>query len=238
MDLEAVFMSIASDSIRFVEPTLWQDKYESRFYNASFVNVDNAVGNTPPVLACCFSYAQVNEAAWKLYSYTKTGLGAHCVQMRINKKAIREQIIQNNTGYRLFEGEVNYCLDNYQIDNLHNCQYPNGKENEHFMEIFKDFDLASYLSLLLIKRQAFRHEQELRYLLISDEPSLRGDTESELLHINWKEVLSGIKIDENCSETEVDLLHQLLKSKDIYIEPKKEFLYAAPDSYITIDKPL
>ncbi len=150
MDLEAVFMSIASDSIRFVEPILWQDKYESRFYNASFVNIDNAAGNTPPVLASCFSYAQVNEAAWKLYSYTKAGLGAHCVQLRINKKAFREQIIKNNAGYRLFEGEVNYSLDNYQIDNLHKCQYPNGKENDHFMEIFKDFDLASYLSLLFL----------------------------------------------------------------------------------------
>jgi len=158
--------------------------------------------------------------------------------LRINKKAFREQIIQNNTGYKLYEGEVNYSIENYQIDNLHKCQYPNGKENEHFMEIFKDFDLTSYLSLLLLKRQAFRHEQELRYLLIPDEPRLKGDTESELLRINWKEVLYGIKIDENCSDTEVKLLHQLLKSKGILIEPKKEFLYAAPDSYITIDKTL
>ena len=35
-------------------------------------------------------------------------------------------------------------------------------------ELNCDFDLASYLSLLLIKRQAFRHEQELRYFLVPE----------------------------------------------------------------------
>lgn len=49
LDLEAVVISLATNSIRFVESDQWEDRYESRFYNAPYVQVNNATGNTPPV---------------------------------------------------------------------------------------------------------------------------------------------------------------------------------------------
>lgn len=235
MDLESAIISIASNSLRFVEPFKWQDQYESRFYNASYVNVPNALGNTPTVLASCFSYAAVNETAWKLYSYTKTGLGAHCVKLRINKKAFREQIVKNNKDYNLFEGMVNYNLDNYQISNLHKSHGLNGNANNLFLEVFENFDLSAYLSLLLIKRQVFRHEQEIRYFLIPNKPAMKGFTESENVNIEWKEILVDIKVDECCSDLELDILKQILSSKGINILPQREYIYSSPESHIVID---
>ena len=235
IDLESAIISLASDSVRFVEPTQWQDQYESRFYNASYANVANALGNTPAVLASCFSFAPVNESAWRLYSYQKNGLGAHCIQLRINKKAFREQILKNNKGYRLYEGMVNYSLDNYQIDNIHKSHTSSGKENVLFYDLFKGFDLSSYMSLLLLKRQAFRHEQEIRYFLVSDQPMLKGYVEYEDIRIEWKNVLEDIKVDEHCSDLELGILNKILSSKDITITPKREFIYSNPDSHIVID---
>ena len=235
LDLEAVIISLATNSIRFVEPDQWEDRYESRFYNASYAQVNNAVGNTPPVLACCFSYAPVNEAAWKLYSHAKTGLGARCVKMKINKKAFRKQIVTGNSGYRLYEGMVNYSLDNYQINHLHERQNSNGGANALHGELFVDFDLASYLSLMLVKRQAFSHEQELRYFMIPDLPDAKGTIEHEEFHVKWKDILADIVVDEHCTDTELAMLTKVLESKGINIVPRREFIYAMPDAPIIVE---
>ena len=235
MDLEAAIISLATDSIRFVEPHQWEDQYESRFYNASYTQVNNAAGNTPPVLACCFSYASVNETAWKLYSHTKTGLGARCVKIKINKKAFRKQLVSHNSDYQLYEGEVDYSLDDYQINHLHKRQYPNGTANSRHDELFADFDLASYLSLMLIKRQAFLHEQELRYFMIPNFPDLKGSIEHEEFNIEWKRILTDIVVDEHCTDTELSMLIKVLESKGIDIVPKREFIYAMPGAPIVIE---
>ncbi len=234
MDLEAAIVSLSTDTIRFVEPLQWEDRYEARFYNASYANVCNAAGNTPPLLANCFSHEPMNEAAWKIYSHAKAGLGARCVKLKINKKAFRDMIVRMNADYRLYEGVVNY-VEGYHIDNLHRRQYPNGRPNDLYDKVFSNFDLSSYLSLLLIKRPAFRHEQELRYFMIPKAPMLRGDIGSVNLQINWKELLTGISVDENCTDTELEILNRILCSKGISISPKREFIYSMRDEFITIE---
>lgn len=235
MDLEAVIVSLATDSIRFFEPCQWEDRYESRFYGASYAKVNKAVGNIEVLLACCFSYASVNEAAWKLHSHAKTGLGARCVKLKINKKAFRKQLVCNNSDYRLYVGAVDYSLDNYQIDHLHKRQYPDGGANGLHDELFGNFDFASYMSLMLIKRQAFRHEQELRYFMIPDWPDLKGTINYEDFHVEWKDILADVVVDEHCTDTELSMLTKVLKSKGIDIVPRREFIYAKPDASIVIE---
>ena len=39
MDLETALICLENKSLRFSEPSLWQDNYESRFYNANYKNV-------------------------------------------------------------------------------------------------------------------------------------------------------------------------------------------------------
>ena len=237
MNLESAMMSLSTGTIRFVEPYSWQDKYEGRFYNASYVQVEGAADNTPPVLACCLTHSPVNEAAWKIYSSGKIGLGARSVQFKINKKAFREAVAKSAKGFSLYEGLVNYELDNYQIEHLHQRFTPSGKENVLFLEFFHDFDLASYLSLLLIKRQDFRHEQELRYFLVpgENEVDMKGDLGPREFAVNWKDFLEDVKISEDCSDMELTILSNALKIQDIAIEPRREYIYAAEQGHITID---
>ena len=102
---------------------------------------------------------------------------------------------------------------------------------------FHDFDLASYLSLLLIKRQDFRHEQELRYFLVPGENEMdrKGDLGPREFAVNWKDFLEDVKISEDCSDMELTILSNALKIQDIAIEPRREFIYAAEQGHITID---
>lgn len=39
MDIETAILCLKNNNIRFVEPTLWQDKYESRFYTADYSKI-------------------------------------------------------------------------------------------------------------------------------------------------------------------------------------------------------
>ena len=237
MDLESAMLSLTRGTIRFVEPNTWQDEFEGRFYNASYSQVEGAVGNTPPVLACCLTHSPINEAAWKIYSSGKTGLGARSVQFKIKKKAFREVVAKSAKGFSLYEGLVNYELDNYQIEHLHQHFTQSGKENALFLEFFHNFDLASYLSLLLIKRQAFRHEQELRYFLVpgNDELDIKGNLGPREFAVNWKDILEDVKISEDCSDMELTILSNALKIQSIAIEPRREYIYAAEEGHITID---
>lgn len=240
MDLESAIISLTKGTIRFVEPYTWPDKFEGRFYNASYVQVEGASGNTPPVLACCLTHAPVNEASWKVYSSGKTGIGSRCVQFKINKKAFREAIAKSAKGFALYEGMVNYELDDYNILHLHERYSSVGTEKELFLEFFKDFDLASYLSLLLIKRQAFRHEQELRYFLVpgENEMDLKGDFGAKDLSVCWTDFLEDVKISEDCTDTELVVLTNVLRLQNIMIEPKRQYIYAADEDPITIDSNL
>lgn len=237
MDLESAIISLTNGSIRFVEPHTWQDKFEGRFYNASFAQVKGAAGHTPPVLACCLTHASVNEASWKVYSYRKTGLGAHCVQFKINKKLFREAVAKSAKGFSLYEGMTSYELDDYQIQHLHERYTQNGTEKELFKEFFGNFDLSSYLSLLLIKRQAFRHEEEVRYFLVpeEDETEMRGGLGPEDISINWKDFLVNVKVDEECSDTELNILRNVLNLQGIMINPTRQYIYAAEEGPITVD---
>ena len=238
MNLEVAVMSLTNGTVRFVEPYTWQDKFEGRFYNASYAQVKGATGNTPPVLACCLTHAPVNEAAWKVYSSGEKGLGARCVQFKINKKAFREAVAKSCKGFCLYEGQVNYELDEYQIQHLHQRYTPGGKDNDIYLQFFQNFDLASYLSLLLIKRQAFRHEQELRYFLVpgEDEMELKGSMVPKDIKVQWKDFLVDVKVDEGCSDVEMAILSNALKLQGIAIVPSREYIYATADAPITIER--
>lgn len=222
LDLETALLCLKNKSIRFAEPTRWEDKYEGRFYQANYENVCNDPSCSPLLYACCMTYKQNNEAAWKLYSYGKTGLGAHCVQFKINRHKFRQQLAKSGqvkSGYTIFEGKVLYCREDV-INGIHKKKYKtsNGSEveNENYNKFFDSFNLFKYLNLLLLKRDYFKHENEIRFFIIPNDvgkPKAKqsqkggikvyGDTLD--VNIDWADVLEEIKIDEKCTDLEYEI---------------------------------
>ena len=222
LDLESALLCLKYKNIRFAEPTRWEDKYEGRFYQAKYENVCKDDGCAPFLYACCMTHKPNNEAAWKIYSYGKTGLGAHCVQFKINRHKLRLQLAKSKqvkAGYTVFEGKVLYCREDV-INGIHKKKYKasNGSEveNENYHRFFDSFDLLSYLNLLLLKRDYFKHENEIRFFIIPndvDKPkakeSQKGGTkvfgDSLDVDINWADILEEIKIDAKCTNLEYEI---------------------------------
>lgn len=217
MNLETAILCLRNSSIRFVEPSTWQDKFESRFYKAKIGG--KRVSNLNPILfAYCVTNRRDNEAAWKIYSYGKVGLGARCVQFKINRKRFREALIETLAGkYSLYEGAVTY-MDELKLCQIHmpkiGTEKPR-KKNMLYETFFHGFDLNKYLNLLLLKRTAFLHEQETRFLLIPQEKGEhqeKGKSKFVDLTINWGDVVEEVSIDGSCSDFEIQLLEETIRN--------------------------
>lgn len=222
MSLETALLCLENQTIRFSEPTSWPDKYEGRFYKAEINGAVNSPLN-PPMLGCCFTYRQDNEAAWKLYSYDKGGLNSICVEFKLDRNKLREQLYNSlfalstaNNSFCLYEGCVNYW-DQQRIDDLHKKTIKKNHKrviNEYHKAFFHTFTLEKYLNLMLLKRNAFLHEQEVRFLLVPQNNNIFTKTKikPEDVKLNWSDIIIEVRIDARRSEYEQKLLEKKLQA--------------------------
>lgn len=212
MDLETAMRCIKGKTIRFAQPDTWPDKYEGRFYNADYKNVTNNYNNTPKLYACCVTFTKVSEAAWKTYTYNKKGFGSRCVQFRFDKSKFRNELYKfaksnKQSKYKVYEGDVSYAISDFQIDSLHQ------KSSPFYAQYFYDFKLDKYLKLLLIKRPAFKYEEEFRFFMIPDNQNIENSHID--VPISWPTIIDEILIDEDCSDVEIEAFKAFCKKYGI-----------------------
>lgn len=201
MDLETAMLCLRNSTIRFAQPDTWPDKYEGRFYNADYSNVAKDTTLTPKLYACCITFTKVSEAAWNTYTYNKSGIGSRCVQFVFDRTKFRKYLDQFATHnkvakYDIYEGAVTYELSDFQINNLHL------KESPLYSIYFNNFELKNYLNLMLIKRPAFKYEEEHRFFCI---PRDQQHIEKYIdIPISWKDIIREIRVDERCSGVEME----------------------------------
>lgn len=213
--LEIFRKKIGNQKIRFVEPPYWDDQFESRFYNANYKKVNNNQNYTPKLYATCFTPRKESEPAWQIYNRGKEGLGKRCVQFKFNRIKLRQELVKNLKNCTIVEGVVEY-KSRYEIEHLHFSLDEKGKPNESYQTYFSNFSLDNYISLLLLKRTAFEHEQEVRIFIIYDDDKLskKASNKAKAGHkdvlIDWLNVLEGVKVDKECEQIEIDLLQDLI----------------------------
>ena len=201
---------IAPQTIRFVEPPSWDDQYESRFYSANYAQIDNSPESYPKLYATCFTPREESEPAWQIYNRDKEGLGKRCVQFRLNQIGLRKELIKNLKDCTIVEGRVEY-KSKYDIQTLHLSTNEKGNHSKEFDKYFSSFALDNFINLLLLKRTAFEHEQEVRIFIIFDndkshKASTKKDATLKDIPLNWLSMLEGVKVDSKCSDIEMELL--------------------------------
>ncbi len=205
MDMETAIKCLSNSSIRFVEPSSWQDKYERRFYKADYSKIPDGNGNSPFLYAHCVTTKRNNAAAWQIYTYGKVGLGARCVQFVIDKKAFRSQLLSSlDQTYSIYEGEASY-LSTEEINALHK------KDSLHYDDIFINYTLEKYLSLLLVKRNDFIFEEEVRLFIIPNKTNVKNTHNPQYVDItvDWPKVLKEIRVDSSCTDVEFEMFKNI-----------------------------
>lgn len=199
MPLDTFILSLNNKSLRFVEPIIWSDQYEQKFYRANY-HFPNAAQSAPKVYATCFTRKQNSNAAWKVYSHG-TGIGMYCVQLELDVAKLREQL--HLSMFKIFEKRVKYETE-FVICNIHKPQF------SLYKQYFSPFNFEHFLDLLSLKRDAYDFEDEIR-IFAKPEPSEKRNTKGENgeyhdFSISWSEVISKIRVDKKCSLAE---LHSL-----------------------------
>lgn len=210
MNLETALICLNDGTLRFSEPDRWEDKFEGRFYNADYSQLRvSSVDDTPKLYACCFTYKKMSESAWKMYNGDAKGLRAKTIQIEINVAAFRKELLSKLYNKdKVYEGRVCYDVCNSIIENIHKSGA------KWHSDIVVNFDLRKYLTLLLLKRNYFSHEQELRIFIKKDNDETKC-TSCLDVPIVWSRVIEHIYVAEDVSNIEMLLLKRICKDRGI-----------------------
>lgn len=208
MTMDVFLTCLKNGTIRMQEPTIWKDQYEGRFYKANYAEITN--DTLPKLYATCITANPASEAAWKVYAHG-TGLGARCVQIKLNMEKLREQLCNGGNG-DYYEGKVFYDLTDAEIDNLHL------KASPYHSLFFSKFDTSKFVRLMLIKRQAYQYENETRLFLVDPEIDPDKPKDHYDVQVNWKDIIEEIRIDHTCTDTERFVLELLCKENGIDVD--------------------
>lgn len=208
MTIEAFLVSLYAGTWRFYEPNKWSDKYERRFYCADY-QIYGAEQATPQLFATCVTRNQNSEAAWKVYSHGQ-GLSSHCVQLELDIDKLRTEL--RNKRFDIVEKSVEYKHEKYILE-LHN----KGKSKD-YTEYFSSFSIDKFLKLLILKRDAYSYENEVRIFAIPKENGKRSrgnKCQSIDLAIDWSKVIRKVRIDKACTDAELISVRQACFSAGI-----------------------
>ena len=215
MTLGNAINSFMSNSICFVEPVVWKDNYESRFYTCSYgPTCINQIVDTPKLYASCFTKNKVSEAAWYIYSHKYSGLDSICVMVEIDLNNFRKSL-SKAIGSKdiVYEGAINYQLSQSMLDTLH---LPNNRLHNLFAN---NFSLKNYLNLLLLKRPFFSYENEVRFFINkyndNNKTSNANATPLIVQNINWALFIKSITIHSRIDSVEYKILEQICKNNNI-----------------------
>lgn len=210
LNLESAITCIENERLRFSEPDVWRDSFESRFYSADYRNIKHCPAtDTPKLYACCFTYKKMSEAAWTTYNANQKGLGTKCAQLVIDVDAFRKTLIQSlNNNDNIYEGRINYNLGDSVIKGLHTQQ------SSYYYEVHNKFSLELYLSLLLLKRSSFSHEQELRFFIKRNSDDIKCQSHFDV-KINWANVINKIYLAEDVTDVEMKIFKDICNAKGI-----------------------
>ena len=186
MSLESALNSLNNQILWFANPTTWKDPFESRFVMAKYIK--NGKEITYPwynrIFCTCLTQTAASEAYWTPYSQQQIG-----VEFKINRQVLIKQLEEYSTNYEIFIGRVEYMMTKEIRGALSSIPFSPPipvKETREW-----------WARLLLLKRNAYRYEDEIRIIII------KKDTTKE----------KGISLKYSCANT--DLIQSIVLDPSI-----------------------
>lgn len=141
----------------FSNPEKWQDPYEKLFLDSKYLfsgSKEDEYRLKNRVFCICLTPASLSEAAWKVYRYA--------TKFSIDTTKLVQVLEANTKDYDIYIGKVNYkSSSSLRRDSIRKLT-GFGKES------FASSDEA-WVRLLLLKRTAFKYEEEIRIILVPKE---------------------------------------------------------------------
>lgn len=202
MPLEYALKTLNNKQLWFANPINWKDPFEKRFIEAKFTNngkiTDFQWKNR--VFCICMTQTATSEAYWNTYSNSQIG-----IEFRINKDILFNELKNIKKQYDIFIGKVEYMkTSDIKKEPLSNIP---------FSKPIPTFNTSEWKArLLLLKRIAYKYEDEIRIILVK-----KNKTQETGINLNYNckntELIHSIIMDPKLQDNTADMLKDIFENK-------------------------
>ncbi len=219
MPLEFALSTIVEKYLWLCNPAIWKDPFEKRFLEAKYM-IGNTESDFPikgQVFCICMTQTTTSEAHWLNYSNGQTG-----ISFRFKREALLKVLEKHTADYDIYIGRVDYLITNdltkKKLSDI---------ESIRSITPFKITNRQLQIQLLLLKRIAFRYEDEIRILAVKKQKT--KETGIKLPYdIQPPQLIDTITLDPNVGKNTESMLKRLFKEEYGFKQVYKSRLYSMP----------
>lgn len=203
MPLEYALKTLNEKKLWFANPTTWRDPFEKRFIEAQYKDKN---GRYAPfmwkdrVFCICMTQTTTSEAYWNTYSHQQIG-----IELRINKEKLYEELCLRQNQYEIYIGKVEYMktsdIKKQSISSIP-FETPIAKVNSSGWNA----------RLLLLKRIAYKYEDEIRIILVK-----KNRTQEQGINLEYQckntDLIQSIVLDPSLADNTTELLKDVFENK-------------------------
>lgn len=203
MPLEVVLGGFRERYLWLSNPIIWKDPFEKRFIEAKY-QYKGKEYDFPlkgRVFCTCMTQTATSEAHWNNYSRGQIG-----ISLAFKKIQLLDVLEKNANDYDIYVGKVNY---------LRTREIKNSLKDIGPIKGLTPFSLSNreiLIKLLLLKRIAFRYEDEIRILAVK-----KYKTKEDCIKLNYtikpSDLIDKITIDPNIEHNTETMLKNLFKNE-------------------------
>lgn len=221
ISLERLLEMFATQKNVLVNPEVWEDTFENFILKSQVKSASgelNDYGFSREMYGQCWTRENSSDAMWRIYSPNK-----ECLRIRTTVRKLIESLYsaQNELA------SISCCIGKVEYLNNKNLML---RANSTFDE--SGISVENLFRSLLIKRRAFRHENEVRILF----HNYRGEEPLSKIYsysINPEDLIDQIMIDPRRSYSEFETIKAIIKHSTKFKKPiKRSKLYALPKKII------
>ena len=205
MPLERALDLLKNQRLWFANPTIWKDPFEKRFIENKYVigGVQKDFPWKDRVYAMCMTQTATSEAYWNAYANNDIG-----ISFKFNRQALLTELerISNANGVRIYIGKVEYQkTSDIKRDLSKNPFLFDG--GSPISTIGKE---ETKVRLLLLKRIAYRYEDEIRFFIVRDKKANLIGTYLSYGVPNTS-IIDTISLDPNIGDNTVAMLKKVFE---------------------------
>lgn len=203
MPLEYALKTLNEKKLWFANPTSWKDPFEKRFIEAQYKSKSGRLSSfawKDKVFCICMTQTATSEAYWNTYSYQQIG-----IEFRVNKRQLYNELLKIQSQYDIYIGKVEY-MKTSDIKKKPISSIPFGNP------IPKVNSSEWKARLLLLKRIAYKYEDEIRIILVK-----KNKTKEQGINLEYQckntDLIETIVLDPSLADNTTALLKDVFENK-------------------------
>lgn len=211
-----------------VRPAMWDDPFENFFLQCMArdpaTGVEVSLRNlSDDWYGQCWSLTRESDAMWRIYGPSKDGVRVSTTARKLFE-SIWDEVDEFRT-LKYFIGKVKY---------LRQSEFKRFIANTTFSAISLGGQAAPFAETLLMKREAFKHENEVRLLFQDVDEPKRGVKNVASFPFDANSILDGVLLDPRMDSANAALLEKRLRVAGCTRPIKQSMLYRPPTAVITL----